>query len=64
MLHCVLDPLGCCVDVREFLLRLYANSQSRKTSLPAIRVSPLLLSVCFCVFAIVDLDVIRCGNLI
>lgn len=41
MLHRVRYPLGRCADVREFLLRLYANSESRKASLPAIRVSAM-----------------------
>jgi len=50
MLHCVHYPLDCCVNVHELLLRLYANRESRKASLPAVRVSPffLFLRKCEC----------------
>ena len=39
MLYCLCDRLDCGVDVREFLLCLYANSEPRKTSVPTLQVS-------------------------
>lgn len=39
MLYCLCDRLDRGVDVREFLLCLYANSEPHKTSVPTLQVS-------------------------